>query len=225
MKKLLLFLACVALFQYAGAIELTFWLGNQKITPGETVKFNDIKVETYDDYKEVTMKPALYLSSSIYSSDIKVTATCTSGQSIQVCIAGKCRGGETVTLDGFTVQSNQKTDLGFDYIDEFDLDEPIPTVVTRIEAEDVTESGSNVSFIIEMSEDGASVTEISASDFVKAVDGGIMFNAENQEFLYITNILGINMFADNVSGDGFVALPQGLYIYKLGGKSGKIYVR
>ncbi|MDE5785642.1 MAG: hypothetical protein K2H98_03830, partial [Duncaniella sp.] len=68
MKKLLLILSFMALVQYAGAIQLSFWIGNQKINPGETIQFNDVTVEDYGTWKEVTMKPMIYLQSDIYSS-------------------------------------------------------------------------------------------------------------------------------------------------------------
>ncbi|MDE6484083.1 MAG: hypothetical protein K2L14_01645 [Duncaniella sp.] len=225
MKKLLLILSFMAIVQYAGAIELSFWLGNQKINPGETIKFNDITVEDYGTWKEVTMKPKIYLQSNIYSSDVRLTATCTSGQEIQVCTNGKCRKGATITVSDFTLQTNQKFDIGFDYIAELDSDEAIPVVVTTIEAEDVTTSGSKVQFVIEMSEKGASITEITTSESLKAVAGGVAFNAEGTAQLYITNILGVNVFNREVSGEGTVALPQGLYVYRFGNKTGKIYVK
>ncbi|MDE6270286.1 MAG: hypothetical protein K2M12_05455 [Muribaculaceae bacterium] len=225
MKKLLLILTFMALVQYASAIELSFWLGNQKITPGETIKFTDIQVEEYDDWKEVTMKPNIYLMSNIYSSEVKLTATCTSGQEIQVCTNGKCRKGATVTVDDFVLQTNQKFDIGFDYIYEFDLDEEIPTVVTTIEAEETSSPGSRVYFVIEMSEKSASITEVKASEWVMGIAGGVAFRAEAPTHLLVTNILGASVCNREVSGEGTLALPQGLYVYRFGSKTGKIYVK
>lgn len=68
MKKILLLLAVFAAYCSAGAVELTFWLGNQKITPGQTVTFNEVTVEKYeaDGLKEVSMKPSLFISSDIF---------------------------------------------------------------------------------------------------------------------------------------------------------------
>lgn len=227
MKKLLLLLAGVSAYLSADAIELTFWMGNQKITPDQTVKFTNIQVETYeeDGYKEVKMDPKLSISSDIFSSDVKITATCTSGQSIQMCAGGTCMGGTTVTKQGVTVRPNQKLDLGFDYKDEFDLDETIPTVTTLIEAEDVTEPDSKVQFIIEMGEEGASVSVVEIRDDLKAVDGGIAYKAAESCNLKIVNIIGINVFSGSVSGQGVINLPKGLYVYSFGKRSGKIYIR
>lgn len=225
MKKFLLLIAALSAFCTANAIELTFWLGNKKIAANETVKFTDVKVDTYEGYKEVTMKPQLYLSADIYSSDIKITANCTSGQLIQMCAGGTCRGGVTVTKEEVVVQTNQKLDLGFDCITEVDLDQAIPTVVTVIEAEDVTESGSKKQFIIEMSGNSASISSLEKSDDIKPVAGGLAYNTETATALTVTNITGRNVFSSTVSGAGYVALPKGLYIYSFGGRTGKIYIR
>ena len=227
MKKFLLLLAGVSAYMSADAIELTFWMGNQHITPDQTVKFTDIDIVNYDEdgYKEVKMDPKLSISSNIFSSDVKITATCTSGQSIQMCAGGLCRGGVTVTKEGVTVRPNQKLDLGFDYAGEFDLDETIPTVVTVIEAEDVQESDSKVQFIIEMGEAGASVSTIEVNDDFKAVEGGVAYSADKDYTLTITTMSGVNVYTANVSGEGFISLDKGLYVYTFGSRSGKIYIK
>lgn len=228
MKKILLLLSFMVICQWASAIELTFWLGNRKITPGETVKFTDIDVTKYeeDGYKEVTMKPELYISSNIFSTDIKLTVTCTSGQSIQVCAGGVCKGGETVVKEGITLRASQKLELGFDYVNyDLDLDEAIPTVITRIEAEDVTEPASKVEFVIEMSEHDASVGVIETSGSLKPVNGGIAYSTDGVTPLCVAGILGEIRFNGNISGKGVINLPKGLYVYKLGDKAGKMYVK
>ena len=227
MKKFLLLLAGVSAYMSADAIELTFWMGNQQITPDQTVKFTDIDIVNYDEdgYKEVKMDPKLSISSNIFSSDVKITATCTSGQSIQMCAGGLCRGGVTVTKEGVTVRPNQKLDLGFDYAGEFDLDETIPTVVTVIEAEDVQESDSKVQFIIEMGEAGASVSTIEVNDDFKAVEGGVAYSADKDCTLTITTMSGVTVYTANVSGEGFINLDKGLYVYTFGSRSGKIYIK
>lgn len=228
MKKFLLLLAGIAVGFSANAIELSFWLGNQKITPGQTIKFTDIEVTEYegDNYKEVLMKPELYLLSNIYSSDIKITADCTSGQQIALCAGGTCLGDTKVVKEKVTVRPNQKLDLGFDYFGEFDMDEQIPTVVTAFEAEDVTVSGSKVQFIIEMGEKSASVTAVEVFDDLQPVEGGIAYKTSGEAaHLRITSIVGINVFSADVNSEGFIALPKGLYVYTFGNRSGKIYIR
>ena len=225
MKKFFLSFACVCAFLSANAIQLSFWLGDQKITPGQTVEFTDITVNTDEGYKDVKMKPDLYLQSSIFSSDIKIAATCTSGQEIAMCAGGMCMSGENVTKTNITINTNEKLPLEFDYIGDFDLDEEVPTVTTLLEAEDVTEPGSKIQFIISMGEKNAAVTAIELFDDLKAVDGGVAYKTEVECNLTVATLAGVSVYSANVSGDGLVNLPQGLYIYNFGERTGKIYIR
>lgn len=136
-----------------------------------------------------------------------------------------CRGGETVTKENVTVRPNQKLNLGFDFVGEYDLDEQIPTVTTVIEAEDVYESGSHVQFVIEMGEQGASVSAIEVFDNLKPSEGGLAYSCDRATALTVTSLSGVNAFSGNVSGEGFIALAKGLYIYSFGSQTGKIFIR
>ena len=114
MKKLYTILLAALCSAGAAATELTFWIGNQKITPGTTVAFDEMTVNDLGTYKEVTMDPGLSLSTNIFSSDITITATCQSGQTIRMCAGGSCKGGESVTKDNVTIATGQKLPLEFE---------------------------------------------------------------------------------------------------------------
>lgn len=225
MRKFLLLFAALTAYCSASALELTFWNGNTKITSGQTVEFTDIIVDDWGTYKEVTMKPALYISSDIYTSKVSISATCTSGQKIQLCAGGTCMGGESVTKENVTVRTNTKLELGFDYITELDLDEAIPTVTTLIEAEDVTKADSKISFVIVMGEKGASVDEITVNENLYAVEGAIAYKTDAPCTLTLTNLAGINIYSETVAGEGTVNVPAGLYVYTFGSTTGKVYVK
>ncbi|MDE5727245.1 MAG: hypothetical protein K2H94_03850 [Duncaniella sp.] len=86
MKQLYALLLIALLGGTVSARELTFYMGDQKITPGSTVYFSDIKVqELGGGMKMLTYDPSLFLTTDIYSSKIQVVAECTSGQTIQMC--------------------------------------------------------------------------------------------------------------------------------------------
>lgn len=225
MKKYLLLIAALAAYCSASALQLTFMLGNKAITPGETITFNDITVTDYETYKEVKMKPELYLTTDIYSSKIKVTAKCTSGQVIQLCAGGTCRAGEEVVKENVTIQTNQKLDLGFDYINEFDMDEAIPTVITAFEAEDVTKADTKIAFVLIMNSNGASVYELDTDNNIRGCEDGLEYNADTACTLSVCTLSGANVFSAEVSGTGFVSLPKGLYVYTFGSTNGKILIR
>lgn len=225
MKKIYLTAAAALCGLASQAIELSFWIGNQKITPGETVEFNEVSVKDYATYKEVTMKPDLRVSSDIYTSSLKVTATCVSGQSIQMCAGGLCKGGETITKENVTVQTGQKLSLGFDYVGELDPGEEIPRVTTMFEAEDTTEPGSKTGFVLVMGPQGASLVRVEAVSGLSAVAGGLAYEVEGSARLAVYNAAGVSVGSAVVSGSGVVSLPSGTYIAVLGGKASKITVR
>lgn len=225
MKKYLLLIAALAAYCSASALQLTFMLGNKAVTPGETITFDDITVTDYETYKEVKMKPELYLTTDLYSSKIKVSAKCTSGQVIQLCAGGTCRAGEEVVKENVTIQTNQKMDLGFDYIAEFDMDEAIPAVTTVFEAEDVTKADTKITFVLIMNSKGASVYELDTDSDIKGYEGGLEYIADKGCTLSVCTLSGVNVFSTEVSGTGFVSLPKGLYVYTFGSKTGKILIR
>lgn len=225
MKKFLLFLAAATAYFSASALELSFWLGNQKITPGERIEFNDITITDEGSYKEVLMKPALYIHSDLYTSKVKITARCTSGESIQLCAGGTCRGGEVVVKENVTVNTGQKLDLGFDFQTDLDSDEEIPVVITEFEAEDTSRPGTKTAFVLVMCEQGAFVTEISVAENLSIVDGGLAYDTPEECELTVSNLAGVSFFTGKVNGKGTIALPAGLYVYKFGNNKGKIYIR
>lgn len=227
MKKLYLaMLAMLLCFGVAEARKLTFYIGKTAITPGETVSFEDIAVDDYGDYREVTMAPELYLTSDIYSSKINITAKCTSGQSIQMCAGGACAMGETVTKENITIQTNAFLELKFDYIVELEGDEAIPVVVTEFSAVDTAYPETAVSFTLVMGEKGG-VTLIENNADLVAVEGGIQYNVEQPTSLEIVDIQGRKVAEATVNGFGFLPIdaPAGVYVYTFGGNSGKIYIK
>ena len=227
MKKLYLaMLAMLLCFGVAEARKLTFYIGKTAITPGETVSFEDIAVDDYGDYREVTMAPELYLTSDIYSSKINITAKCTSGQSIQMCAGGACAMGETVTKENITIQTNAFLELKFDYIVELEGDEAIPVVVTEFSAVDTAYPETAVTFTLVMGEKGG-VTLIENNADLVAVEGGIQYNVEQPTSLEIVDIQGRKVAEATVNGFGFLPIdaPAGVYVYTFGENSGKIYIK
>lgn len=227
MKKLYLaMLAMLLCFGVAEARKLTFYIGKTAITPGETVSFEDIAVDDYGDYREVTMAPELYLTSDIYSSKINITAKCTSGQSIQMCAGGACAMGETVTKENITIQTNAFLELKFDYIVELEGDEAIPVVVTEFSAVDTAYPETAVTFTLVMGEKGG-VTLIENNADLVAVEGGIQYNVEQPTTLEIVDIQGRKVAEATVNGFGFLPIdaPAGVYVYTFGENSGKIYIK
>lgn len=224
MKKIYTLILSMLCVLGAQAIELSFWLGNQKITPGSTVEFTDIIVDDYESYIDVKMEPAIYLSTNIYSSDVKVTARCTSGESIEMCAGGLCKGGEEVVKDKVTLRPAQKLDLEFHFWSDYDSVDDIPVVITEFEAEDTTEPGSKVTFTLVMKSPSASVSEIESDNGIQAVAGGLKYDFGHTASLSICTVDGVCLYSSKVNGSGIVALERGLYIVSVDGAGKKVLI-
>ena len=227
MKKFYLLLAGALMCMSAQARELTFYLGDQAITPGTTVTFNNPQVTDHGDYFEVKMAPDLYLSTNLFSNTIEITADCTSGEQIQICAGGSCQMGESVTKKNVTINTNQKLDLEFHYSGEFDAGEAIPTVTTKFDAYDGESEESRTSFTLVMGPTtGLTIIRDSAE---LTFDGHqLVYNISGSSELVIADTDGRSVINTTVSGEGSLStegLAEGIYIYRLGNKSGKIYIR
>ncbi len=227
MKKFYLVLCSTLLCFASQARELTFYIGDTPIENGATVEFTDINVEDYGDYKEVTMAPALYVSTDLFTNALSVTATCTSGQTIQLCAGGNCQAGTTVTKSNVTISTNQKLPLQFEYIAELDGDEEVPVVTAKIEAQDGTYEATYKSYTIVMGKQ-TGVTLIENSPELTYAEGAFEYNLTAPEAFALYNTVGLQVLGAQLEGHGTLAadgLTAGIYVYTLGSKTGKIYVK
>lgn len=227
MKKLYLTLLAALVALGAGARELTFYYGDTPIADGSTITFNDIKVVDEGSYFEVEMAPDLYISSDIYTQTVEITAECTSGQTIQMCAGGSCSRGTSVTKSKVLLQTKQKLSLQFDYINEFDAGEEIPTVTTVITAFDTKYPATKKSFTIIMGKN-ASVSDIATGNVVSYTPDGLAYAFAADSDMAIFDITGKQIYSARLSGSGVVDtsnLAKGLYLYRAGAASGKFIVK
>lgn len=227
MKKFFLIAAAALIFSVgAQARTLTFYIGSKPITSGETIPFEDFVVENYGDYKEVMMKPELFITTDIYTSKLMVSAKCTSGESIQMCAGGACERGTTVTKNGIRIQTNEMLPLIFDYIVELDLDQEIPTVVTEFEAQDGDYKETHITFTLIMGKD-AGITLIEHNHNLRGIRGGVAYDVESETALQLFTIEGVRVLDATVNGTGSLnlGLNPGIYVYTLGAQSGKLYIK
>lgn len=227
MKKLYLTLLGAALAFGATARELTFYYGDNVIQSGSTITFDGVEIDDYGDYYEVTMEPKLYLATDIYSNTIEVKATCTSGQTIQLCAGGNCMKGVSVTKSGVKLNPGTKLNLQFDYVDELDAGVPVPTVTTVIEAVDTKHTETAKSFTIVMGQN-ASVEVIQNQSEITVTKAGIVYTLSEPLHFALFNITGKQIVSTTVSGTGMIpadGLAKGIYVYRAGKHSGKIIVK
>ena len=233
MKKLYFLMAALLVGGISQARELTFYFGNDVVEPNSTVVFNDIEENPAGGgMKEVVMAPPLYVSSDIYTKDLKITATCTSGQEIQLCAGGNCMTGPTVTKEGIKVQPDQKLALDLEYIAQMPVGETAPRVAVTVEAQDGTYEETKKSFTIVMNENGAGVDVIENDRCFMAVDGGIKYDFAVPASVELFTLSGVRVMARQLEGAGILSteeLASGIYLFTAksseGTLSGKLFVR
>lgn len=228
MKKLYISLFSALIAFGASARELTFYLGDTKIAKDANIEYNDITIDTTDGFQAVAMEPKLYLSSDIFSANIEVKATCTSGQEIQICAGGECTPGTTVTKDKVKIQTNEKLDLEFHYRVDLGMDEEVPTVTTIFEAKDTKyPDATYTSFTLIMGKT-AGVQVIENNTDITVTPAGLVYTLNVPTTLAIYDITGKQALNTQLQGTGVVdtsSLVKGIYIYRAGNTSGKFIVK
>lgn len=227
MKKFYLLICGLLLCTAAQAKEITFYNGTTPIGNGETVNFSDINITDEGTYVSVEMKPELYVSIDMFTASLNVTATCTSGQQIQMCCGGGCQKGTVVEKKNLRMQANQMLTLEYDFVGEFDTVNDIPTVVSTIEAIDGTNEATRKSFTIVMGSN-ASLTLIENARELKFDGTNIVYELNTTTAFTLSDMEGRTVMSHTLEGAGTLStegISEGIYIYRLGDKSGKIYIK
>lgn len=225
MRRIYLLLCAALLALSSQARELTFYIGDTEIKNGETVNFTDIKLTDAGGYYDVVMAPDLYIASDIFTANLNITATCTSGQQIQMCAGGSCKMGEVVEKKGIAIQAKTKLSLQFEYVGELDYDEEVPTVTATIEAQDGKYENTYKSYTIVMGPT-ASITVIENNRQIRFTEAGLEYSLDAPASFVLYDMAGHTIHSADLSGAGTIALEglrSGVYVYSLNGKSFKIF--
>lgn len=230
MKRfLLLALAAVSAAAPLAARELKFYNGDTPLESGIRLESKDFTVTPIGNgMVEVAFEPNLYIWSDIFTNTITLTAKCVSGQMIQFCPGGECVAGESVKKENIKINADQKLFLQFEYIAELSENEDIPTVVTELSAVDTKHENVEASITVVMNS-SSGVYDIFANDAsFRAVSGGIEYNFAAPQEISVYTLLGNKVYSGTVSGSGKIdssSWASGVYLYRAGKKSGKLYLR
>lgn len=227
MKKFYTILAAAALALTAQAREFTFWLGDTKITPGETVYFNEIVRTPSGNKVEVEIAPDLYVSCDIFSTGVSINAK--SDTPIQMCCGSACEKGSDITKS-VTLELNKKFALEFDYVETLDKDATVPTITTDFT---VSKGSDTATFKLVMNGSNSSLSIVETTKPLRYTSAGLEYNITGHGNLALYDITGRQVLSAAAEGQGTVnthSLHAGLYIYSLrtaaGVKhTGKIYVK
>lgn len=227
MKKFYLLAASALLVANTlSARELKFYDGDKEIPSGSKIVSTDFTVDDYG-IKEVTFEPDLYIWSDIMTNTVSITAKCVSGQTIQFCAGGACVKDVEITKI-ITIKKNEKLPLRYDYIDYLKPEDEIPTVVTEISAYDTDHSDVKADFTIVMDASAGVGSVFANNSCFKAVNGGIQYDFEAPSAVALYNLAGEAVLETVLEGSGILntsSLQNGVYVYKAGNHSGKIYLR
>lgn len=222
MKQLYTILACLLLALPSVAKELTFYIGDTPIKPGESVVFTGVKEMAQGPKKTMVIyDPGLSLGADWSTSNVTVTMESLSGDSFQLCAGGTCENNTKIVKTGVGISKGGKIPMQFEFSGIYANDEiQHPTVSARLEAKDDMVKDSKREFTITMGPD-ASVTIIETT---------APFSIDNRTLVYhlgdktgsvsIYDATGRQRISKTVTGSGCIdlsALPAGLYIYRTQG--------
>lgn len=235
MKKFYILAAVAAIAICADAQTLKFTVEGTEVTPGQTVSY------TSKD-SEITISPnSVYwfigpevLVTGSETGSIDVSASCSSGQEISLCSVGDCETGTSVLKREVPVTANTPKDIAFDYhgflVGAPDDTSYLYNVVTAISAEysGKPETGTAFTLVINPTQQGGTVTIFENGESLVSEGGSLTYSVETESELNLYDADGKNVMSARVNGNGSLSttsLKKGVYVYTLGSKSGKVFVK
>lgn len=234
MKKLY-FLAAAALLTAgsASAKSFTLYAGETEVANGAEIIVGEDKIEVTDlsEYGigvQYKYDPELYVVTD-ESANITVNAKCTSGQDIQLCFGGACKGGKELTQTKI-VEAGKRTSLWFDALGSVTTINELPEISAEVTVQYADDADSAVKVYIVMGPK-ASVEVVKFDPSFCVGNGHISYDLNGAAVASIYNLNGAEVVRANISGQGTIStanLPKGVYVYRLQGAkniAGKLIVR
>lgn len=227
MKKIYLAVAAALFATCAQAQTLQFMFGDKILEPGQTIEFNEAEIIDEPDYYSWAMKPDLYIVGS-EADEINVNVNCETGQSVMFCMGGSCKMGSTVSTENYKINANTPESLEF-HIEGYDRDIPAD-VITHFTAFYTYNDDVLAEFTLIMNKNGVvkTATLYEEGEELFSVNGELKYNVNGTSDLTLYTTDGRRVLNQTVSGNGSVstaALANGVYVYTLGTKSGKVIVK
>lgn len=233
MKKIYMIAAAALLtVTTAGARELKFCQGDKVFNAQDRLVWNQCKIEDYGaDGKDYVYDPEISILSDVDANDVIVTATCTTGQNIQLCCGGSCEMGPSITKRDIEVKAGVPLASQLEQTGQtYSADELIPHVEVELTAQYADDPSSLIKLEI-VFDAGTGITSVTADKEIASVQGGIRYNLTGTSEVNLYDMTGRRVVTAKVSGSGIIptaALPAGIYVYSVEGTSrrtGKLFVR
>ena len=233
MKKIYMIAAAALLtVTTAGARELKFCQGDKVFNAQDRLVWNQCKIEDYGaDGKDYVYDPEISILSDVDANDVIVTATCTTGQNIQLCCGGSCEMGPSITKRNIEVKAGVPLASQLEQTGQtYSADELIPHVEVELTAQYADDPSSLIKLEI-VFDSGTGIASVKADNDITAVKEGIRYNLTCASEVSLYDMTGRRVVTAKVSGSGIIptaALPAGIYVYSVEGTSrrtGKLFVR
>lgn len=214
----------------ASAQTLKFSMGGTPIEPNSTVSFNDFELTDYGGGEfDIKFDPKISITGSA-TGTINCTAKNLSGYTIQLCCGGECNRGETVVKSNIPITAGVALATDFELMGtDLDFGGKIPeNVKTELSAVYTNAPASEVKFTIIFNDKDGSVSVIEGNRYVYFDGESLHFNLDKKSDAAIYDMTGKCVLSTSVEGDGAISassLAKGVYIYKVGTKSGKMLVK
>ncbi len=227
MKKIYLAVAAALFATCAQAQTLQFKLGDQLLEPGQTVEYNKANIIDEPDYYEWTMEPPLYVVGS-ETANINASAKCTSGHQIMFCMGMSCQFGTDVSIENYQITANKPEYVQF-HLNGYDKNIPADVITNFLvyyaDNEDVS---TTLTLILNKNGVVKTATLYEEGEELYSVNGELKYNVNGTSDLTLYTTDGRRVLNQTVSGNGSVstaALANGVYVYTLDTKSGKVIVK
>lgn len=232
MKKIYAFIAAAIVAGSASAQTVNFTRNNEVIENGSTFEFTDVKIEDWSEYGlgyVFKFDPEIYITTTA-DTKVDVVAECTTGQTINLCCGGNCVNGKTVTKSDIQLTASKPLNTKFDYegtvMDLANIPSLVSTDLTVYKAGTKT-ALTSITVVFKYGENGVAAVITNDKSFSFA-NGAINYTVEGNTNAALYNAEGKCVLNTEVNGQGSISttgIPAGIYIYRLGNKTGKIFIR
>lgn len=222
MKKYLLIAALAAATMTAGAQNVKFYYQGNEVPKDGTIVFSEVEETPFGDYE---IKPDITLKATKQATII-VKVVCTTGQAVNLCFGGECGvASTTVTSRETVIGANQTLSLDYDYASDSEIDYIVSTDVYVIDP--ISEATIN-KITVTFDPNAHSIKGVSADEGIAYRNGSLIFNTQETTSFSLYDYCGKKVVESMVNGNGEFNtgdLQHGVYVYRFGGKTGKILVR
>lgn len=224
-------LAGAVLAGSASAQTLTYYAGEEALSPSQTYTFTNVTTRDMGVMKQIIIDPDLKIKCSD-AGTIEVVAS--ADQTIQMCAGGDCVSNKYIEKTGINVEADEMLPLQLEYIDQVLPGETFtPSVATVLLTAKYTGKFNTIrkiTIVMDNKEGDSSVTILENDDTFYVENGVIVYNLDKATKVNLYDMDGKCALSTTLAGSGNYSLEglnSGIYVYTLDGtsKTGKVFVK